>query len=70
MTTAKSRRTTQLNWARYEARPLVNGCLVAADPTQPHGITSTYDNHGCRCAECKAANTRRQSANRARRRFV
>ena len=37
--------------------------MSAAD----HGSASTYDNHGCRCDECRAANAARHAAARKRR---
>lgn len=33
----------------------------------PHGVVSTYTNHGCRCPGCRAANTRNNLQGRRRR---
>lgn len=30
-----------------------------------HGLVSTYNNHGCRCGECREAATRRRSVLKA-----
>jgi len=27
------------------------------DPALPHGVLSTYTNHGCRCESCRASNS-------------
>ena len=36
----------------------------------PHGTSSGYNNHGCRCDDCKAADSARRKAMYARRRDV
>lgn len=42
--------------ARYAARVPVDGRLVAPGAVR-HGAVSTYQNHGCRCLPCTAAQT-------------
>lgn len=42
--------------ARYAARVLVDGRLVAPGPVT-HGKKGTYTNHGCRCEPCTRAST-------------
>lgn len=37
------------------------------DARLPHGSVSTYTNHGCRCADCRAANVEANAAGRLRR---
>lgn len=66
-TSAHSDYQRQRRAARYAARQLVGGCLVAVDAPR-HGNASTYGNWGCRCQPCAAAGAAHNAANKAARR--
>jgi len=55
----ESQRQQRRAWkrAKYAARQLVAGRLVAPVPGEQHGKKATYCNHGCRCRPCTAANS-------------
>ena len=46
---------------------MVQGYLTAVDAPE-HGLATTYSNHGCRCPDCRAANTVYCADQRQRRR--
>ncbi len=52
-----SRRHQRNRAARLARRFEIDGRLVAPLPPEKHGLQSSYTNHGCRCAQCTAANT-------------
>jgi hypothetical protein len=50
------RRSAKQRARRFAQRVLVGGVFIAAVPNLTHGTKSTYNNWGCRCTECTAAN--------------
>lgn len=65
---ATRRRIYALRDRRRAARKWVNGHLVTTQPGVSHGKLSTYQNWGCRCPDCRAANRQHQRDRAARRR--
>ena len=53
---AYNRRAALRKARRYAERVERGGVLVAVREGLPHGTKSTYNNWGCRCAPCTAAN--------------
>jgi len=57
-----ARKVATLRARRRADRTLINGRLVAVEPTVVHGLYSTYINWSCRCPECTTAQRDRRIA--------
>jgi hypothetical protein len=53
--TETRRRMAELRTARHTKRSIRDGRPF--HPDAPHGTRGAYSNYGCRCLECRAANT-------------
>lgn len=66
-TASRQRRNRRNRQARFAARQLIDGRLVAVNAKE-HGSASTYTNHGCQCEPCRRAHRIRLARGAERRR--